>query len=425
MSSRGSSGLLGMFSTAVVDQVMLSAANFFIGFLLIRNTSDNDYGLFVLTQSTITLLLAGQGAWLSGPVVVTAPKKSPDDRRAMIGAVEAMQRRILRWLSAVVILSSAVAYAFGFVPGEIAVVIGLGAVASWMALHRDYLRSILLVYMRTRMLFVADAVYVVLLVIGAFVAAYGPEPAVVWAVGALAVAGWAGAFAARRDLGADPGWVSGDVKPYWRDLTRLGTWSAVGAIIYWIFSQSYNYILASRVSLTAVADVNAARLLLMPTFVLTIGVKSLMVPSAAKWLNDSGISNLSRRLTLFIVGITAIDLIYFAFVWICRDWLTHDFMHKSIADRDRLLFLWAIISLLGLIRDMYQCALIALERFKPMAWLTAASACVSLTMVWLGLAWWGPAAALIGQIMGETVSLVGVLLLLWQSFRTPTVCRQT
>ncbi len=108
----------------------------------------------------------------------------------------------------------------------------------------------------------------------------------------------------------------------------------------------------------------------------------------------------------------ALDLAYFVLVWFFRDWFTADFLHKTIADRDMLLLLWACISIVGLVRDVLQCALIALEHFKPMAWLTALSAVVSLSLMWFGLSSWGPRAALIGLICGELVNLAGVLYML-------------
>ena len=412
MSKFGSGRLVQMFGTAVIVQVLVSGANFFVGFLLIRHTSDIDYGLFVLAQSTITLLVAAQASWLSGPIAVVAPKKPDEARRLMVGAIEVSQRRFLKFLTLIALAIDAILYLVGYTDRLVSAVIGIAAFAGWMALQREYMRAVLMIYSRTQELLRADMVYVAVLVVGALIAAFGPKPAVLWAVGAVAAAGWLGAHAARRKLAKDPGLQPGDASPFWRELRPLGLWSCVGAIIYWIFSQSYNYILATRIGLSAVADVNAARLLLMPMFVLTIGVKSLMVPSAARWLSESGINALLRRLTIFIGGIVVLDMIYIIFVWFARDWLTTDFFHKTIHDRDRLIILWAIISLIGMVRDLFMCALIALEHFKPMAWLTAASAVISLTLVWIGLPHWGPAAAMIGQIAGESVSLLGVLFMI-------------
>ncbi|MDB6086184.1 MAG: capsular biosynthesis protein, partial [Gammaproteobacteria bacterium] len=77
--------LFKQFSTTVVDQILLSGANFLVGFLLIRRTSDFDYGMFVLVQSAIALLISAQTAWVSSPLAVIGPTKSPDVKRSMIG----------------------------------------------------------------------------------------------------------------------------------------------------------------------------------------------------------------------------------------------------------------------------------------------------------------------------------------------------
>jgi O-antigen/teichoic acid export membrane protein len=166
-----------------------------------------------------------------------------------------------------------------------------------------------------------------------------------------------------------------------------------------------------------VADVNAARLMLMPTIVLTVGIKTLLVPTAAAWLAESSIGRLIRRLLWFATAIAAIDLLYCLIVWIFRDWLSHDLMHKTINDRDRLLILWAILSLIALYRDLLQTGLFALRRFKSLAGVTATSAVVSLSIMWVGLGVWGPAAALIGQVAGESINLAGVVLLLALAYR--------
>ncbi len=411
-------GLLKQFSTTVVDQVLLSAANFFIGFLLIRRTSDVDYGLFVLVQSTITLLISGQTAWLSSPLAVIAPGKAPAQRRLMVGAVERSQRRFLRRTTALSMLVPAIGYfAFHYWTALEAIVVALGAVACWTALQREYLRGVLLIYARPHSMLRADTVYVIVLLVGALIAAFGPKPAAVWAVAALVAAALAGEAAARRSLAVDPGFATGDAAPFWKEMRPLAVWATVGALTYWIYNQSYNYVLASRINLTAVADVNAARLMLMPTIVLTVGIKTLLVPTAAGWLAESSIGRLVRRLLLFATAIAALDLVYCAVVWVFRDWLSHDLMHKSIGNRDTLLILWAILSLIALYRDLLQTGLFALRKFKSLAGVTATSAAVSLSIMWFGIGTWGAAAALIGQVAGESINLGGVMLLLFLAWR--------
>src|SRR5690348_15994243 len=108
MNKFGAGRVVQMFGTAVIVQVVISGANFFVGFLLIRRTSDIDYGMFVLVQSTITLLVTAQASWLYGPLAVVAPKKSPEVRRLMVGSIEGSQRRFLKLLTLLAIAVDAI-----------------------------------------------------------------------------------------------------------------------------------------------------------------------------------------------------------------------------------------------------------------------------------------------------------------------------
>ena len=409
--------LVKQFSTTVIDQVVLSGANFIVGLLLIRQTSDADYGMFVLVQSAITLLMSAQMAWLSSPLAVLAPAKPAALRRLMIGAIELSQRKFLRRAAAVAMLVPVVGFLVHFWTALEALVVAFGVVACWTALQREYLRGVLLIFGRPESMLRADLVNVGVLLVGALIAAYGDMgPAVLWAVGALAASAVAGSTALRRSVTRDPGFVGGDAGEFWREMRPLAVWATVGALTYWIYNQSYNYVLASRIDLKAVADVNAARLLLMPTIVLTVGVKTLLVPTAAAWLAESNVGQLIRRLLLFATGIALIDVVYCGALWIFRDAVIHDLMHKTIGNRDLLLMMWAVLSLIALFRDLLQTGVFALKKFRSLAGVTALSAVVSLGIMWLGIPTWGAPAALVGQVAGETINLVGVAGLLVMAF---------
>jgi O-antigen/teichoic acid export membrane protein len=410
--------LLHFFGTGVVDQVVLSGSNFLVGLAVIRYTSSEDYGQFVLVQTAILLLTSAQSAWLA-PLCAILPAKPPDLRRTIVGAVEASQTRLLRVLVAVALLGPLIGYLTGLLGAVAALVSTLGVLAAWTALQREYVRSLLVIYGRAHSMLWADLMYIaVLLSIVAF-AVFGARNHSVWAVLALVVAGWVGWGGAHRSLAADPGWVTGDATPYWREMRPLAVWSATGAVTYWFLAQSFNYVLAARLDFTAVANVNAARLVLMPVIVFTLGINNLMLPVAASWLAEFGLHRLMRRLAVLTVAVLALDSLYFVFAWFFRDWLITDLLHKVIGDRDRLLLLWGCVSVIFLLREVLQAALFALKRVKSMAWLIAFSAAVSVSTTWFGIAHWGAAAALYGQISGECVNLAGLGVLLWRQARSP------
>jgi O-antigen/teichoic acid export membrane protein len=419
------SGLLKQFSTTVIDQIVISGANFIVGLLLIRQTSSSDYAIFVLAQSAITLMISGQMAWLSSPLAVVAPEKTPELRQLMIGSVERSQRHFLTIAAAVLLLVPIGGYFLHIWTWVEALAVALGIGACWAALLREYLRGVLLIYRRPEDMLRTDIVYVVVLLLGAVAAAYWSKAAGLWAIATLIAAAIVGERASHRALSRNPGLTAGDAAPFWKEMRPMATWATVGAMTYWIYNQSYNYVLASRIDLGAVADVNAARLLLMPTIVLTVGVKTLLVPTAAGWLAESNVGRLIRRLLVFACGIAAIDIVYCVALWIGRDWLTHDFMHKTIGNRDLLLILWAILSLIALFRDLLQTGVFALRKFKSLAVVTALSAVVSLTIMWFGIRIWGAPAALFGQVAGETINLIGVAGLLVGGYFTERAQRRS
>jgi O-antigen/teichoic acid export membrane protein len=415
MSTRASDRVrrvLHYFGAGVLDQILLSGASFGAGFVLIRFTNDVAYGQYVLAQSAILLFLSAQGAWLSGPSVALAPRKNPQERRLMLGSLAASQRRFLRRLAPALLVVPAAGYLLGFWIAIVALAAAATIIASWVALERDYMRGILLIYSRPAAVLRADIVYVIVLALGIALAVRSRQAPGPLAIAAFIIAAWAGATAAHKMLAADPGWVSGNAKPFWQEMRPLGLWSVFGAVTYWLFAQSYNYVLATRMDLTAVTSVNAARLVLMPVFVFTTGINNLLTPLAANSLVSSGLPRMLRKLAMITIAVAAIDVVYFVAAWHLRHWLIVDLMHKTIADQDRLLILWACIAMIFLLREVLQAALFALKRVKSMAWLMAISAALSLTLMWRGIAWWGAAAVLIAQVAGECVNLAGLAWLL-------------
>ena len=419
MSVKFGRGALHLFGSAVIDQVVLSATSFAVAFLLIRFSTDTDYAMYVLVQSTLLLVGSAHGAWLMGPLAVLAPRLPTEERRLTIGAVKLTHRRWLKGAALSLFALPLAGYLVGLLTGLIAAIVTIGIVAAWMALRRDFLRSVLLIYSRPHTLLRADGVYALALLSGIGAAVMIGKGVIVIAVCALVVAAWAGAADAHRSLATDPGWRSGEDASIWPEIRALGFWSALGSTIYWFLGQSYSYVLAAGIGLKAVANVNASRVLMMPMFVLTIGVASLLGPSAATWYGEMGLRRLVRRLLVFLLVVGTLEATYFTIVWFARDWLVTDVLHKSIADRDQLFILWAAVAFIALVRDFLQCALTATGHFRSLAWQVGVSAALAMLIMWFGIPKWGAAAALIGQIVGELVNLAGILYLLVKSIRSP------
>ena len=266
-----------------------------------------------------------------------------------------------------------------------------------------------MIFKRPEAVLVSDLFYVAALIAGVLLVITLPTLVAVWVTLALCAAAWLGRVSANRSLARDPGWQDGSAAAYWRELRPLGQWAVVGASVYWLFGQGYNYILALKLDATAVAHVNAIRLLLMPAFLLTVGIKGLLLPMAVRWLGESGYDYLLKQLTTFILALGALSCVYYVLLWFTADWVLANVLQKEIPNYRLMLVLWSLLSLINLVRDLYLSALLVRRRFKLTARLVAVAAAVTLSVMWIMLDHFGAAGALVGLAIGELVFLAGVV----------------
>lgn len=411
--------VLRLFSTAVIDQALLSLANFGVGLLLIRYSPAFEYGYYVLAYSVLQLLLTAHGCWVVGPLSVIASKRSEEQRREMVGAIERSQGRVVRLAAGLLFPVPLALAALGPVSIQHALIASAIVITGWLMVRREFMRGVLMIYSLPKEVLRLDALYASVLVSLAAVATLSP------AASACAVLGMgvAAALGARKGRGAFAkrvGWTdAAPAAPVWADLRRLGTWTLAGGVIYWVYFQAYNFILAARMDLEAVAEVNAARLMLMPMVLLAVGVGSLLHPKAAGWLHRDGLPVVLRRLWQFFAGMLVLDLLYIAFVWFAHDWIADVIMKKEIGQLSLLVMLWAGQMTLSMARDVFLAGALALECHRQMAWITALAAIVSLASVWVLVGRFGTPGAVLGTIAGEFASLICVAGLLVRHSRLP------
>lgn len=399
-----------LFGSAVISQALLSAASFAIGLVLIRRSSDLQYGYFILASNAILLLASLQNAFFAPPLAARLNRLDAAGRSALVGGLYREQRRIL-WpvggLVAAVALGLWYAHVLDRHNGPLVLVTVFAALA---VLHREYFRMVLFTYRRPHDVLRTDVFYVALLVGGVFVATLTPLPALVavLTLGAAAVASW---LLLSRALRRHEAWRTDGAAGILREIAPLAVWSTAGAAIHWTFSQGYVYLVAGTLDLAAVAAIAATRLLLMPVNLLSSGIGSLMLPLATGWLYRHGPAFLFRRLGWFALGMALLTLAWFGVLWLYRDWIFAVVLKKQFAQRDALLLLWGLLFLVMVVRDQLGYVLSAQGRFRELTLLTLASALVSLSASYFAMLQLGVVGALAGMLAGELISVVGIVLL--------------
>ena len=165
----------------------------------------------------------------------------------------------------------------------------------------------------------------------------------------------------------------------------------------------------------AVAAVSATRLLMMPLNLVSAGVAQFMLPTASGWLHREGAATTLRRLCLSGGAMCLVALAYFAVGWQLRDWIFTSLLHKgadgAYAGRDTLFCLWAGIFGLMVVRDQLIFLPVLRERFRVLAGLSCACACIAVALSYPAMQRWGAGGALAGMLTGEALNIFGIALL--------------
>ncbi len=399
-----------LFSSAVLSQALLSAASFAIGLMLIRRTSDLQYGHYILAASAIALLVSLQNAFCGPVLAARLGRLDLAGRARLVGALLRERQAVVVGAGLAVIAAALAWRATGAQDGRGTALLLAGVAASLAILHRECLRLVLFAHRRPQDVLRTDLLYVALMLAGVFAATRTAEAAV-FAVAALGLAALASSALLSRALRRHEPWAQTAAPGLLRSVAPLAGWSTAGAAMHWTFSQGYVYLVAATLDVTAVAAIAATRLLLMPVNLLSTGIGSLMLPLATGWLDRHGAALLRRRLALFAAGMAAATAVYFAVLWLEREWVFAVLLRKQFAQRDSLLLLWGVLFLVMVVRDQFAYLIAAQQRFRALTLLTMASAGVSLVTSYAGMRQFGAPGALGGMLVGELISLGGILLL--------------
>lgn len=405
-----------LFGSAVTTQALLSAASLVVGLLLIRWTTDTQYGYYILASGALVLASSLQNAFFN-PALATRINRLDDTGRSnLVGGLYREQRRIAIALGSLAAVAAAALWFVGILDSRTGPLVLATVAAAIALLNREYFRMVLLARRRAYDVLRSDLCHVVLLVGGVLLATLSASPAAT-AILALGLAGVASGLVLARALRRVEPWNQAGAPGILREIAPLAAWSTAGAAIHWTFSQGYTYLVAGTLDLGAVAAIAATRLTVMPVSLLSSGIGLLMLPLVSRWLHEHGTPRVLRRLLAISMALVGASLGYFALVWLVRDWIFNAILHKQFGQRDELLVLWFVIFLVMVVRDQLIYFVAARGRFRALSALALLSAVLSLTVSYWAMREWGAAGALIGVLLGELLNLGGVVMLSFRESR--------
>jgi O-antigen/teichoic acid export membrane protein len=401
-------GFARIFGGAVISQALLSVINLLTALILIRRVPQAQYGYYVLIAAGAPLLAQLQNQLVQPLLTSRINIAGAGDRKSYVGGLVREQRWLVAIFAAVGLFACGLLWVSGLVQPHTAAIITMGVIAALATLFREFFRMILVTFRRPYDVLRADIVFAVLLIGGVWLSTLTDVPAVISAL-TLTGSGVVGGWLLMRALWRHDPWHKPGLAGAFATSVRVGLWTAIGAVIHWMFSQGYSYIVAAHLDVHAVAAIAATRLLLSPLGVMSLGIGSIMFSTATLWLQHHGMRGLLRRLLLFTLGMSCAALVYFAVMWLARDWIFANVLKSEFEQRDLLLGIWSAIFFCTVIRDQLVYFQLARGHFKRLAGLTLCCAVLGLTVTFIAIPHFGAAGGLCGLLAGEFINVVGLL----------------
>ncbi len=328
---------------ASVDQGMLSAVNFLISIILIKTVAKVDYGYYSIAFSILLFLISVQNAIVNTPLAVLLVTKKAGEKKAYAaslcyGQFLALLPAVCLGLAAIILLRS---WGLDSTQASVAAALCIGGVG---LLFREFLRAYYFAEEVPLQVLKMDALYAALFL--CFIALSYLLLTISVAV-ILILMGMSGllsalVFSRNRDWQYRQESIRGGYRENW----KLGKWALLGVFVTHVQNYSYLYLLGALLGSLAVADVSAARLLLMPLVFVQEGWGKIAVPHGSRLREQNQIGRFFKEQILvslvFTIGTAAYVAFLLTFSGVLERFL---FTEKYENSLDYVLFWGAIVAI--------------------------------------------------------------------------------
>lgn len=277
----------------VADQGLVSTATFLLNILLARHTTPADYGVFVLAYSAINFMVEFQHAVLLEPMMVFGPGEPDAERCNYVGAVLTLQLGFTGLLMAAT---------WGVCLGALAWGVGRSALAALAMMPlgvlgvqaREFTRRVFFASLEPGRALRNDAIYVILLVSGLFVAVRQNS---LTAAIAFALLGLTGAVATVIGLvgaGVKLAGVYNRIRPTARRHWSYGRWMIGVAGARWSANELYYFVAAGFLGTAGSAALKATQNVFAPIGLFLSGLGNIFLPIASRLAGAPGLTRLNQ-----------------------------------------------------------------------------------------------------------------------------------
>ncbi|MBT8390652.1 MAG: lipopolysaccharide biosynthesis protein [Ignavibacteriaceae bacterium] len=414
MKKINSKSLLYKSGIASIDQALLSGISFLISVVLIKTVSKPEYGYYSIFLSIILFTVSIQNAVINTPLAVLLITKRRDEKRKYAGALFFGQYLLLFPLTFIGIIGGILTYYFNLLEPSVSAIIVSISLASIGILCREFLRAYFFANETPNTVLTIDVLYFALITILGFLAYifFQLDVAVIFLLMGLS-SFLIGIFFIKRNKW---NFSRSDIKSSYSENWQYGKWSLLGVTVTHIQAYSYLYLLGIIVSSVAVADVSAARLLLMPLVLAQAGWSKVILPHGSKLREKNRLTKLFKEQVIISVAFVVVTISFVFVLIFFKPVLLNIILSDKYANSFNYIFYWGAIFSMGFISLNANLGLQVLKNFEVISKVNSFTALLTILLAYFLISSNGIIGGLIALLIGGTVSAI----ILWYFYTRAT-----
>ena len=413
-----SKSLLYKSIIASIDQAFLSGLNFLISIVLIKIVSKPEYGYYSIFFSIILFMASIQTAVINTPLAVLLITKKGDEKRSYVGSLFFGQNLFLFPLALIGVIGGLVTWYFSLLEPSLSEIIIAISLAFIGILLREFLRAHFYADEIPKTVLIIDVLYVILFIIIGYLAYIFSQLNVATTFFIMGLSSFlVGIFFIKRNKW---NFSRSDIKFSYSENWKYGKWALFGVTVTHIQTYSYLYLLGIIVSSAAVADVSAARLLLMPLVLAQEGWSKVILPHGSKLRETNRLPRLLKEQVIVSIAFILIVMTLVIILLFFKPLLLNIILSDKYANSFDYIFYWGVIFAMGFISLNASFGLQVLKDFELISKINFVTMVITVLLAYLLIYSNGNQGGLVALLIGQTVSA----LLLWYYYIRATFIKK-
>jgi O-antigen/teichoic acid export membrane protein len=388
---------------ASADQAMLSALSFVVSIILIQSVPKSEFGYYSIALAISLFLSSVQNAVVNAPLAVLLVNKKDTDRRQYaaslcFGQFLAILPAVCLSFVAIRILKS-----WGSDITQLSIAAALSSAVAGL-LFREFLRSYMYAEEAPVEVLKLDILYVAVFM-GLLALTH-----LLWEVSAATVFVQMGVSSMLVSLifSRNRGWEfrQEEIRKSYRENWIYGKWALLGVCVTHAQNYSYLYLLGAISGSMAVADVSAARLLLMPLMLVRMGWGKIAIPHGSILREEGQIHRFFKEQIVSSVVFLLVVAIYVVLVLAFSGVLQNYLLSEKYANSFQYVVIWGGIVVAGFIAMNASYGLQVMMGFSTITKISFFVMIVTVGSAYFLIRGYGIAGGLTALLIGQIVLAV-------------------